>query len=300
MLRGFSLLLTSFLLGSNAAPCEHFRHEETRIVLPPGVVIPKVEVISDAKQSYALYLPSKYTREKRWPIVYVFDRLARGQLALEQFQQAAELYGYIVAASNNARNGPWPPELEAANAVFRDTQERFSVDTERIYFAGFSGGARVSSQLAQICKCAAGVILSGAGFSFASQPTAEAKFVVFSAVGNTDFNYSEVIPLQEKLEKATLAHWLQVFEGSHEWAPATVIDEALAWFRVQSMKSQREPRDDVFLGEQFAAVQQQALTIEKSADLLAAWRAYRQLAATFESLTRCFRHSREGRGVREA
>src|SRR5258708_30082890 len=284
MLRGFSLLLTSLFLGSTVAPCEHFRHEETRTVLPPGVVIPKVEVISDGKQSYALYLPSKYSSEKRWPIVYVFDPLARGQLALEQFRQAAELYGYIVAASNNSRNGPWPPELEAANAVFRDTQERLSVDTARIYFAGFSGGARVSSQLAQICKCAAGVILSGAGFSFASQPTAEAKFVVFSAVGNTDFNYSEVIPLQEKLEKATLAHWLRVFEGSHEWAPPSVLDEALAWFSVQSMKSQRGPRDDVFLGEQFAAVQQQALAIEKSADLLAAWRAYRQLAATFEAL----------------
>ncbi len=177
MLRGFSLLLTVLFLGSTAARCEHFGHEETRIALPPGVVIPKVEVNADAKQSYALYLPSKYTREKRWPIVYVFDPLARGQLALEQFRQAAEHYGYIVAASNNSRNGPWPPELEAANAVFRDAQERFSVDTARIYFAGFSGGARVSSQLAQLCKCAAGVILSGAGFSFASQPTAEAKFV---------------------------------------------------------------------------------------------------------------------------
>src|SRR5258708_21054835 len=277
MLRGFSLLLTSLFLGSTVAPCEHFRHEETRTVLPPGVVIPKVEVISDAKQSYALYLPSKYTREKRWPIVYVFDPLARGQLALEQFRQAAELYGYIVAASNNSRNGPWPPELEAANAVFRDTQERLSVDTARIYFAGFSGGARVSSQLAQLCKCAAGVILSGAGFSFASQPTAEAKFVVFSTVGNADFNYSEVIPLQEKLEKATVAHWLQVFEGSHEWAPPSVLDEALACFRVQSMKLRGEPRDDPFLEAQLAAAQERASVTEKSGDLLAACLQYLQV-----------------------
>src|SRR5258708_2744460 len=284
MVRGLSLLLVLLAARPSDAAPKDFTQAETRSQFPAGVVIPRVETNADAKQSYALYLPSKYTREKRWPIVYVFDPLARGQLALEQFQHAAELYGYIVAASNNSRNGPWPPELEAANAVFRDTQERFSVDAARIYFAGFSGGARVSSQLAQICKCAAGVILSGAGFSFASQPTAEAKFVVFSTVGNADFNYSEVIPLQEKLEKATLAHWLQVFEGSHEWAPPSVLDEALAWFRVQSMKSQREPRDDVFLGEQLAAFQQKALAIEKSTDLLATWRANWQLTATFETL----------------
>jgi dienelactone hydrolase len=284
MLREFSLLLALFVVDPILGSSRFFGPQETRTVLPAGVVIPRVEAAADAKQSYALYLPSKYSREKRWPIVYVFDPLARGQLALEQFQHAAELYGYIVAASNNSRNGPWPPELEAANAVFRDTQERFSVDPARIYFAGFSGGARVSSQLAQICKCAAGVILSGAGFSFASQPTADAKFAVFSAVGNADFNYSEVVPLQEKLEKATLAHWLRVFEGSHEWAPPSVLNEALAWFRVQSMKSYREPRDEVFLAAQFAAAQERASGTEKSGDLLAAWREFRQVAEAFDGL----------------
>jgi dienelactone hydrolase len=280
----FGLCLALACVSLLTVECRIFCQEETRSVLPLGVVIPRVETSADSKQTYALYLPSKYSREKRWPVVYVFDPLARGQLALEQFQNAAELYGYIVAASNNSRNGPWPPELEAANAVFRDTQQRFSIDTTRIYFAGFSGGARVSSQLAQLCKCAAGVLLSGAGFSFAAQPSAEAKFAVFSTVGNADFNYSEIIPLQDKLEKAILPHWLRIFEGHHEWAPPATIDEALAWFRVQSMKAQREARDEAFLAVQFAAALERAVAVEQSGDLLGAWREYRQLAATFESL----------------
>ena len=168
--------------------------------------------------------------------------------------------------------------------MVRDTQQRFTVDLKRIYFAGFSGGARVASQLAQLCKCAAGVLLSGAGFSHGSSPSAESKFPVFSAVGDADFNYSELIPLQDALEKAAFPHWLRIFDGPHEWAPPIVMDEALAWFRIQAMKSQRETRDDAFIAAQLSAAQTRASTLEKSGQLLAAWREDRQIAATFDSL----------------
>jgi len=251
---------------------------------PPGALIPSVAAANNAQQSYALYLPKSYSAQKNWPAFYVFDPLARGELAVRQFEQAAELHGFIVAASNNSRNGPWRPQSEAAQAMVDDTQQRFSIDAKRIYFAGFSGGARVSAQLALLCKCAAGVLLSGAGFPQNSSPSAEANFAVFSAVGNADFNYREVIPLQEQLEKAGLPHWLRVFDGSHEWATPTVIDEALAWFRVQAMKSNLESRDDRFIAAQLASARAQAESFEKSHDLYSAWREYRQTVAIFNSL----------------
>jgi dienelactone hydrolase len=259
---------------------------ETSDAFPLGVIIPKVAASADTRQTYALYLPLTYSREQRWPVVYVFDPGARGTLALAQFQHAAELHRFIVAASNNSHNGPWTPEFEAGDTMVRDTQQRFSVDTRRIYFAGFSGGARVASRLAQLCKCAAGVLLSGAGFSRDFPPSPDSRFAVFSAVGNTDFNYSELIPLQDALEKAAFPHWLTVFDGGHEWAPPKVMDRALAWFRIQSANSPRESlpvaSDEGFLAAEFAAAQTRAQTQEQGGDLLTAWREYRQIAATFE------------------
>src|ERR1700719_3731684 len=220
MLRVF---LTAFFLAALSAAglfcCQQRGDWQS---FPPGDLIPRVVAQENPQQSYALYVPTKYSRERRWPVVYVFDPLARGPLALAQFQRAAEIHGYIVAVSNNSRNGAWQPEFEAAEAMVRDTQQRFTVDLKRIYFAGFSGGARVASQLAQLCKCSAGVLLSGAGFSHGSAPSAESKFPVFSAVGDADFNYRELIPLQDTFEKEAIPHWLRVFDGSHEWAPPGV------------------------------------------------------------------------------
>jgi dienelactone hydrolase len=252
--------------------------------LQPGVVLPKVVSGAQPEQSYALYLPSYYTRVKRWPIVYAFDPGARGSMPVELMKDAAERYGYIVVGSNNSHNGAWKPEADAAQAMFQDTHARLAVDNNRVYFAGFSGGARLASTLAQKCNCAAGVLLNGAGFSPSGPPTPGATFSVFAAVGTFDFNYGEVLDLDATLSSLHYAHSLRRFDGSHQWAPASVMDEALAWFRLISMKDGHEERDADFVNAQAAEVEKRAKTLEVSGDPFGAWKEYRQAADTFDGL----------------
>ncbi len=244
-----------------------------------GKIIEKVPCAQQPEQSYALYLPSNYSPSHSWPIVYSFDPGARGTFALQLQKDAAERYGFILAASNNSRNGPWKPQFEAAQAMVQDTHERFSIDDRRMYFAGFSGGARVAAQIALTCHCAAGVMLSGAGLPFGTSLPGDPGFVVFSAVGTLDFNYPEVIILQDKLAQATYRHWLRIFEGPHQWAPADVVDEAFAWFRIQAMQS-----DKSVVESQFASARNRAASLEQSGDLLDAWRQYAQIVGTYGSL----------------
>ena len=203
---------------------------------------------------------------------------------MELQKEAAERYGYILAASNSSRNGPGGQQIEAADAMLKDASTRLALDRRRIYFSGFSGGARVAAMLALRCQCAAGVLLSGAGFPIGIEPKPGSTFAVFSAVGIFDFNYAEVIPLQEKLKQAGYAHWLRIFDGRHEWAPAEVMQEALAWFMVQAQKSGSAPRDDAFLGAQFAGNVARANSMEKSGDLFNAWRENVQISASFDGL----------------
>jgi dienelactone hydrolase len=252
--------------------------------LQPGVVLSKVICTTQSGQSYALYLPSHYTREKRWPIVYAFDPGARGSMPVELMKDAAERYGYIVAGSNNSHHGVWKPEAEAAQAMFQDTHARLAVDNNRVYFAGFSGGARLASSLAQRCNCAAGVLLNGAGFSPSFPPAAGATFSVFAAVGTFDFNYSEVVDLDATLGTLRYSHSLRRFEGPHQWAPANVMDEALAWFRLISMKDGHEERDMAFVKSQAGEVEKRAKSLELASDPYGAYKEYRQAADTFDGL----------------
>ena len=263
-----------------------------------GKIAERVTCIRNPEQSYAVFLPSTYSEARSWPVVFAFDPGARGNIPVELMKEAAERYGYLVLGSNNSRNGGWRIASEAADAMLLDAQQRFNVDLKRIYFAGFSGGARVASQLAQLCKCAAGVLLSGAGFSQHSSPQKETAFSVFSAAGLLDFNYPELITLQDKLEQAGYPHWLRVFDGQHEWAPAGVMNEAFAWFRVQSMREKREPRDEQFIAAEMAGAVAAGEGYVLSGDLLAASRQYKQIAAAYHELadTTAFRTKAEELG----
>jgi len=256
--------------------------DETPRDFPVGALIPKVVTIANPEQSYALYIPKSYSATQLSPIIYAFDPGANGGRPVELMKDSAERYGYIVAGSNNSRNGSWKIEAEAAQAMLKDTEKRLSIDGRRVYFAGFSGGARVAARLAQICKCTAGVILNGAGFQ--PEASADARFAVFAAVGTYDFNYGEMVQLDDQLERLGYAHLLRRFDGPHQWAPENAMQEALAWLRLQAMKTGREARGDSFIVEQTAKETERAHQLEQSGDLYAAWKEYRQAAESIDGL----------------
>jgi predicted esterase len=271
-------------LATSAFAWQNPSAKSTPPALPSSVLIPKQTCAAKPDQSYALYLPSHYAPDKKWPIVYAFDPDGRGNIPVELMQDAAERYGYIVLGSNNSRNGSWKLEAESAQAMWDDSHARLAIDDRRVYFAGFSGGARLASQLAQQCKCAAGVLLDGAGFA-GTPPARDAGFAVFAVVGAFDFNYPELSALDEKLEQAGNPHLLRHFDGPHQWAPSEIITEALAWFRLVAMKQNREARDDSFIASERAADIARAQALEQSGQPYEAWREYRQTIATFDGLS---------------
>jgi poly(3-hydroxybutyrate) depolymerase len=167
--------------------------------LPRGRVVERVVCSGNERQSYALYLPAAYSREHLWPILYCLDAGARGRLPVERFSYAAEQTGFIIAGSNNSRNGSNEVAGEAIEWLVRDTHERFSLDDSRVYTAGFSGGARLALAWASNGRIA-GVIACGAGFSGAMIPK-EVPFHIFATAGIDDFNYDEVYGMSRELSR---------------------------------------------------------------------------------------------------
>jgi dienelactone hydrolase len=252
---------------------------------PPGSITPSVACQDNPSQTYALYLPSTFSLNRRWPIIYVFDPGARGQVAAGVIQAAAEKYGYIIAASNNSRNGPTGGSLQAADAVWRDTQLRLPIDEHRRYFAGMSGGARVASQLALACHgSVAGVIANAAGFPVGMAPSRDVSFAYFGAVGNADFNYPEFAELRRKLEDAGLRYRIRVFEGRHGWAPAEVWMEALNWMDFQAMVAGTLPRDQGRIQHALEDDLARAGQLRAATNTLEAFREYQGVIRDFTGL----------------
>lgn len=279
--RGLFVILCVAIVGLASRVSIHASEQP----LAKGVVIPRVTCIDHPEQSYALYLPSSYSPEGKWPILYIFDPGARGSMPVTLAKDAAEKFGYIVMGSNNSRNGLPKIEIDAAVAIWSDSHLRFSIDDRRVYFAGLSGGARLATALALKCHdCAAGVISSGAGFPLDQPPSAQTHFSYFETIGISDFNYPEAVVLAQQLDRLDLPHRLRSFGGSHEWAPADIWPEALAWMNLLAMKQDRLARDPEFISQQFEAETQRAQELEKRGDIYAAWWEYRGVASDFAGL----------------
>lgn len=276
------ILLPSLLI---AASCALALAQGAR--LPLGQVIEKVTCYADPAESYALYLPSIYTPAKKWPVVYAFDPMAQGTAPVRKYKDLAERYGYILAASNNSRNGPMYISIGAAQAVWQDTHVRFSLAARRAYATGFSGGARVACELGRMAPGeVAGVIGMGAGFPLGpgQGPRMDLPFIFYGTSGIRDFNYPEMMELDATLSGLNIAHRVEVFDGGHEWAPPPIFAEAIEWMELRAMKTGSREKDETRLTEWFNRRLAKARELEASGNLAEASQRFQWLEADFEGL----------------
>lgn len=211
--------------------------------LPVGVVIYSQPGLTDPSIQYSIYLPKGYTPEKAWPTLFGFHFEGRGALIVEKYREAAEKYGYIVAASNVSRNGDWAQSVKAAQSMINDVGQRVSIDPARVYTTGLSGGARLSMHIAMTTGRIAGVIASSAGFPD-GQDRSSLRFPVFMTAGSYDFNYLEMRKLDRTLKSA---HRLAFFEGGHVLPSDEVAMRGIEWMELQAMCANLRPRDEAFI-----------------------------------------------------
>jgi dienelactone hydrolase len=251
--------------------------------LPPAGQVGNAICQGDSSESYSLYLPSSYTEQRRWPILYLFDPGGRGRRPVDLYKDIAERYGFILAGSNNSRNFS-SEQSRNLSAIWQDTHRRLALDAHRTYTGGFSGGARVAGLMATSCSLCqiAGVIANGAGYP-SSRPQGD-KLQYFLAVGNQDFNWPEVMNVRREREEAGLQYRVRVFAGTHQWPPADVMQDAVEWLQVKAMQAGALPRDSEFIDRRWRATQTEADDAEKNSDAVAQSSALRSLVTDFAGL----------------
>src|SRR5947208_5466079 len=208
----------------------------------PGRVQERVVSVTDTAQTFAVYVPPGYSSVRRWPVLFVLDPRGRALLALKLFQDAAARLGWVVMSSyNSLSDGPPEPNVNAMNAMLASAWQRLSVDSSRIYLAGFSGTARAALGFAVMLRGhVAGVIAVGGalGFALGGPETAfagDSTFAYFGSAGTRDFNYEEVLAMGERFRSTRVPFGVVMFEGPHSWPPPDLCGDALDWLELRAM-----------------------------------------------------------------
>jgi len=246
-------------------------------------MVEDIPCVSDPTQTYTLYVPSTYTRGQRLPVLLVFDPRGRSLLAAELFRDAAETYGWIIVSSDNTRSdGPWEPNIVALQALWPEVRTRIPADFERVYAAGFSGGAAVALLLANTTGEVAGIVACG-GHLFEEQ-FEDSDVPVFSAAGDTDFNFLEMYRLDEFLTDRSNPNRLVIFEGAHTWLPPSVGREAIEWFELLAMREGLRERDPATVESLYTSDLAEARALAAAGQPVVAVRRLQEMQATYAGL----------------
>ncbi len=252
--------------------------------LVTGQLIEQQRCEVDPTQTYTLYLPKGYSSERRWPALLIFDPRGRSVQAAEIFRAAAERYGWVILSSDNTRSdGSMEPNHRALNALWPEVHTRFAIDFQRIYAAGFSGGAMLGWALGKTTGELAGVIGTGGRLEPGNLDD-KISFPCFGAAGDTDFNYSEMRRAHSQLDLWGTANRLEIFAGPHRWMPAELAREGVEWMELQAMKRGLRPVDDALVDELYGRDVDKATGLTVTGSPLAALRRFEAIAATFEGL----------------
>ena len=208
--------------------------------------------IPNSDDSYAIYLPHEYNEDKKWPVIMIFTPTGNGRDAVKVFEESANRYGYVIAASNGVKNGNYQENLLKSRSFYTAVLDQYPIDKNAIYLAGFSGGARLATSIAVMSSQIKGVITCGASFSnLPAYIPDKNKFFYIGMVGDQDFNFNEMQNAMGYLEQKKFDADLLVFSGGHKWAPSNYIDKAVRLLTIKSINKNIRHADQTRINDYF-------------------------------------------------
>ncbi|TVZ25643.1 hypothetical protein JM83_0569 [Gillisia sp. Hel_I_86] len=213
--------------------------------LRKGAAIDSLPINDSISESFAMYLPSNYSSDKKWPIVFVFDPEGRGISSARLFSQAANEQGYLIVASNNiSRNDSLATNLETAVRLLEKVLLNFPIDEKRVYAAGLRQGAHVASTLPAVYPKIKGIVVVEdiwMNKDFLVQNTNKYSIIGFASYKSDSYNnFNESFNLFKILD---YKKFIYNYEDEGMWPSAKLISHGLGTFTLEAMLDGSQPKD---------------------------------------------------------
>ncbi|WP_340065175.1 hypothetical protein [Ascidiimonas aurantiaca] len=229
------LCILVFLLGLPYASSQEMQ-------LLKGRITDSVPLDAAPSETYAIYLPSSFEVNKKWPLLFVFEPEGKGRNAVSVFRKMAERDGYIVVSSNAIGNGVISENLKAFDRLSGEVFKKLPIDPRRVYTAGLAGGARLATSVAIATKKMDGVIACGALFSSDPSTFPRLRKTYFIGItGEEDYNYAEMRWAHDYMSQNSIPNELFIFEGGNEWPPQHIIERVFDAIKLRLMKREVLP-----------------------------------------------------------
>ena len=217
------------------------------LTLKKGVVIDSISVDDAAKESFSLYLPTKFKNEGEWPIVLVFETQGKGRQAMAMFREAAEKENYILASSNNVSDSlSISNNVLIAGRMLDKLNTVLPINKNRIYTGGFSNGGAIANLMPIFYKEIKGVVSNTSFIENLEFLSVKNPFHFIGIIGKEDYNYPSMLIYEKMFNRLKFPNNLIVFEEAKEWPDSKHLKKALHMFTLSAMAKGGTLKDSLY------------------------------------------------------
>jgi predicted esterase len=186
-------------------------------------------------QIYQLFVPADYSASRQWPLVLCVSP-GDGPCGWPNFEPICRSQGVIFASPmNTGNNQPFAMRARIVLDVLDDVRRRLSIDPDRVYLSGMSGGGRVAARVAYaLPEACAGALPMCGSYSLRDEPWVRLRVAERLSIalleGETDFLRAETereyVPI---MNAYNVRAKLITYPGGHTTPPQNVLRDAFAW-----------------------------------------------------------------------
>jgi len=170
----------------------------------------EVAVTEEKSTNYELVL-SKDTTNKN--LIVFIDPHGDGKFIADKISGISEKLNANIICLNNVENNI-PGYIDLINQDIFEFSKQTSINPDKIYIVGFSGGARMAYQYA-IKNTVSGIVMCGAGLGYMIGNHTDFPIVLIAGDGDFNFNEQYYSPFSDIAKDKRVISL--TFKGKHEW-----------------------------------------------------------------------------------
>lgn len=222
------------------------------IKLVKGGITENVLVDGSMDEKFALYIPSNFSLNTAWPVIFVTDMKGKAKSSISMLANAAEKEGYILASSYSLNDTLSLSEnVLIANRMLNAVVAALPIMNNSTYTAGFGSGAKFASILPTFIKEIKGVISVGATVGNIDILNLKQKFQIIGLVNRADYNFPEMLEERKVLDKLKFPNQLFVYDGQQFLPDGNTLAMAMRLFTLSSMAKNHITKDSSLIDNSY-------------------------------------------------
>lgn len=218
-----------------------------QMVLKKGEIIENLSVTDSTENTYSIYIPKKFSMDKKWPLLMVFDTDGKDKSALSMFVIAAENEGYVLAAPKLADSVSLSKNMVLTSKTIERVTNLLPIQGDRIYAAGEDTGGQFASLVPILIKGVNGAMSIGASLANRELINMKESFHFVGIVSKENYNYPFMLTDVKLLDRYKFPNQVLLYDGNGEWPGVSYIEKGMQLFTLDAMGRQWIPRDSIYI-----------------------------------------------------